>query len=70
MNTNQFKSKAQALFLKANPTATISGWTYGPKRVTWPTGRKGIAGRFFATAPGFRPKQIMADWDGDGIWVR
>lgn len=70
MTRTQFKSKAVKLFLKANPTATVGDWSFGPNRVTWANGKKGFSGRFAATAPGFRARDISATFDGDGVWVR
>ena len=37
-----FKNRAEKLFLEANPTATITGWTMRPKVVKCPTGIKAM----------------------------
>ncbi len=63
MDLRTFKTRAVALFLRANPTATVGAWTVAPRRVTYPTGLVGIAGRFTASAPGHRSRDVIADWD-------
>lgn len=68
MTRNQFKRKAERLFLKQNPTATVE-WIYA-KFVTYPTGVKGWSGRFTATAPGYRPSVMLAHGDDSYIMVR
>lgn len=57
----EFRRQAESGFRAANdaPDAAIE-WTFGPKRVTFPTGLAGYSGVFTATADGFRPKVCVA----------
>jgi hypothetical protein len=68
MTKTQFKTKAEALFHKANPGATITGWVYQPRMVKYPTGLKGMYGTFHATAEGYRAKIMIAEWDAKTGW--
>jgi hypothetical protein len=70
MNRKQFTAKAEQMFRRANPSATIGRWTFGPNRVTWADGSKGYSGAFLATAPGYLTSQILATQSRDGVWVR
>jgi hypothetical protein len=63
ITVKEFKKRSEKLFLKANPTATITGWTMRPKLVKFPTGVKGLLGEFHAVAVGHRPSIIQADYD-------
>ena len=63
MTVRDFQRRATALFLRANPGATVGEWTVAPRRVVYPTGLQGIAGRFTASCPGFRSRDVIADWD-------
>jgi hypothetical protein len=69
MTATAFKSKAEKLFLDANPTATITGWVAAPRYVRYPTGVKGIIGKFHVVAEGHAPKVITADWDDVSGWM-
>jgi hypothetical protein len=69
MTPKAFKKKAEALFFKKNPTATVE-WVKTPKLVTFPTGVKEFYGTFAATAPGFKPKLMIATGDATYTMVR
>ena len=58
-----FKKKIKRLFKESNPTATIVEWVKPPRRVTYPTGIKGIYGAFKAEATGYKTKIMIADYD-------
>ena len=62
----QFKRKGEALFLKANPGATIGEWTFFSTGFTWANGTKGVSGRFTASQPGYRTKSVLVTWMGGG----
>jgi hypothetical protein len=71
MNTRQFKAKAEAAFLRANPNATRAVFTWinaGP--TVFRDGSKGFAGRFHVVADGYRPRAMSAVLDCDGLMVR
>lgn len=70
MTKAQFKKKAEALFLKVNPTATVGAWAFGPNAVTWADGSKGMAGGFNASAPGHRARVVVANETPNGFGVR
>jgi hypothetical protein len=70
MDKRTFRSRSERLFLKANPTAAITGWTRGPLKVTFPTGVKGYVGSFHAVADGHRPSVMHASWTDAGLMVR
>ncbi len=57
-----FKRQAEAGFRKANPdaVAAVIEWTFGPKRVEFPTGLKGFSGVFKVECPGFRGRTMVA----------
>jgi hypothetical protein len=69
MTKREFQEKAKAAFLKANPTATI-GWVKSPKFVTYPTGVQGWRWEFYATAEGYRSREITAEGDETYVMVR
>lgn len=68
MNATQFKRKAEAAFLKANPTASVE-WI-SAKQVTYPTGVKEYRGEFFAQADGYRGRKMIAMADDSYVMVR
>lgn len=68
MNATQFKRKAEAIFLKRNPEASIE-WI-SAKKVTYPTGVKGYLGWFYAQAPGYKPSKMLAQGDDTYMMVR
>jgi hypothetical protein len=71
MTKREFKANAERIFLKGNPTAIITGWVKNPEWVKYPTGLRGLYGTFHATAPGYRAKVMIADWDAKtGFGVR
>jgi hypothetical protein len=70
MTKAQFKRKAVAMFTRANPTATVGAWEFGPNPVKWANGKTGMAGGFYATAPGYRPRVVIASMTPDGFGVR
>jgi hypothetical protein len=71
MNTTTFRRKAETMFRKANPDATIAiEWTHGPVTVTWADGTKGISGTFQAQAPGFRTRPMCASLLDGEVAVR
>lgn len=69
----QFRRQAESAFRAANADAadaTIE-WTFGPKRVTFPTGVTGFSGVFKASASGFRSRSCVASATPEfGIAVR
>jgi hypothetical protein len=69
MTMKQFQSKVEAAFLKANPTATITGWL-DARLVKYPTGVRGWAGKFHAIADGYKPRVMIAQGDDTYIMVR
>lgn len=58
----QFRKQAEAGFRKANPDAADAtfDWTFGPKRVTFPTGITGFSGVANVSATGFKTKVCVA----------
>jgi hypothetical protein len=70
MTATQFKKKAEAAFLRQNPTATISGWVKQPRKVTYPTGVTEWSGSFHAVAAGYKPKIMIASGDDTYVMVR
>lgn len=69
MTKAQFKRKAEAAFLKANPTAVITGWIEA-RLVTFPTGAKEYVGKFHAVAIGHRAKVMIVSGAADYVMVR
>ena len=67
-----FRRQAEAGFRRANPEAgvTITGWTFGPERVTWADGSTGFSGLFTVEAPGYRPREVHASTGSWGLMVR
>lgn len=66
----QFRSRAEAAFLRENPGARAGAWTHGPTRVTWADGSTGFSGSFRGTGKGYRARTILAtSHDGD-LWIR
>lgn len=70
MTKHQFKRKAEAAFLRRNPTAKITGWVGEPNFLKYPTGVKGWSGKFHAVAEGYKPKIMFADGDDTYVMVR
>jgi hypothetical protein len=66
----EFRSRVERKFQEVNPTATITGWTRGPLKVTFPTGVKGYVGSFHAVAEGYRPAVMHASWTDAGLMIR
>jgi hypothetical protein len=70
---SDFRRKAEAGFRRANPDADYISieWTFGPKRVTYPTGLQGFVGRFVARAISHRTRELHASADRlSGLSVR
>lgn len=72
---SQFRKLAEDGFRRANRDADMVGlvirWTFGPKRVTFPTGLEGFSGVFHACAPGYRAGEHVATATREtGISVR
>lgn len=63
----EFKKHTECMFLEANPTAVITGWTKKPR---WIKGFGGyyLSGEFHAVAEGYQPKTVIADYDSDYGW--
>ena len=71
MTPRQVKAKAEALLRKAHPDAVLTiTWVQSPRRVTYPTGLKGIYGTMRVAAPGYRTRLMIADHDASGTMVR
>ena len=70
MTKQEFRRKAEAAFLRVNPTAAITGWTDGPRFAKYPTGVRGFIGKFHAIADGYRPREVLADGDDSYVQVR
>jgi hypothetical protein len=70
MTKSEFKKKAEAAFIRSNPTAIITGWTLEPRKVTYPTGVKEFMGKFHAIADGHRSREMLACADDDYVMVR
>ena len=67
-NSSDFKNSVERIFLRANPGAKIGKWTMQPKKVKYPTGLKGIMGKFSVSATGFQTKEMIAEWDAITGW--
>jgi hypothetical protein len=71
MTPKQFKAKAERMFLRVNPGATIVKWTHGPVRTTNKgNGDKCMCGMFLATQEGYRSRNVQAHMDSQGFGVR
>lgn len=69
---SQFRRQSEDGFRRANdaPDATFD-WTFGPQRVTFPTGLQGFSGVATVSAPGFKSKVCVATATPEtGISVR
>lgn len=65
MTAAEFRAKAVALFLRANPEARIQiTWKFTGRQHRNPrTGRQVRHGHFLATAPGYQPRTVIAFHD-------
>jgi hypothetical protein len=71
MTEKQFRIRAEHMFLRRHPSAVITGWITTPRRVVYPTGLRGLYGRFHAVADGYQPKVMIAEYDKEtGFLVR
>ena len=71
MTLQEFASKAEALFVRENPGAVLTGWVKRPKHINYRTGLRGVYGTFHAVAEGYKPRVMIADWDPiSGMMVR
>lgn len=64
----QFRRQAEKGFARVNPDAEglTFEWTFGPKRVTYPTGLQGFCGHGVVRADGYRPSSFSATADREG----
>lgn len=69
MTKRAFKKRAEALFMKANPAATITGWIRC-ELCTFPTGVVEWVGKFYAVADGFKPSVMHVNAADDYVMVR
>lgn len=69
MTPAKLKRKAEILFRKENPAATIA-WTMTPRLVTYPTGLRQLTGQFHATAPGYRSRNMTVAGDDSFTMIR
>jgi hypothetical protein len=71
MTTKQFKVRAEQMFQRANPGATIVKWTHGPVRtINKGNGDRCMCGVFYATQEGYRSRHVTAHMDSQGFGVR
>ena len=67
MTLRTFQKHAEAMFRRSNPGAAIVAWVYGPRRVRYPTGLRGLYGRMRVT-DGEAIGEMVADWDDKTGW--
>lgn len=69
MTAKEFQKRAKEAFLRQNPDATI-GWLKAPRLVTFPTGVKEWQWSFYASAEGYRSREMTATGDDTYVMVR
>ena len=67
MTISQFRKRALAAFLKANPDLenATTRWVFGPRRSKTPDGTVQVHGQFYVTADGYKSRRMYASWDAD-----
>jgi len=67
----QVKAQAERMLRTGYPDADLTlEWIKTPRRVTYPTGLKGIYGTLRVSAPGYRTRLMIVDNDAEGTMLR